>query len=85
MDLIAELEKKHINIPKLLELPEHSQKTILSLIDKLNKSFNGNNGPSFGGIRVDMINGRLIFDSLVEYGYLTTRRESNLDSLLDKK
>jgi hypothetical protein len=85
MELINELNKRHLNIPKILELPDHSQKTVLSLFDKLTKCFSGNNGlhnPALNS-RIDHVNGKLLFDSLVEHGYLITRREKRLDDILD--
>ena len=85
MELINELNKRHLNIPKILELPEHSQKTVLSLFDKLTKCFSGNNGshnPALNS-KIDHVNGKLLFDSLVEHGYLITRREKRLDDILD--
>lgn len=87
MDLLSDLKERHLNIPKILELPEHSQKTVLSLFDKLTKCFSGNIGlgqyPGMSG-KIDYINGKLIFDSLVEHGYLITRREKRLDDILDE-
>lgn len=84
MDLITEISKRHLNLPKIFELDEKDQRIVLQLFDKLNKSFNGNNGQSFpGGIRLDQINGKLIYDTLVEYDFLVTRREENLNKLLD--
>lgn len=86
MEILTELNKRHLNIPKILELPEHSQKTVLSLFDKLTKCFSGNNGLQHapGAGKIDYINGKLIFDSLVEHGYLITRREKRLDDILDE-
>jgi hypothetical protein len=85
MDLLSELKERHLNIPKILELPEHSQKTVLSLFDKLTKCFSGNIGlGQFMAGKIDYINGKLIFDSLVENGYLITRREKRLDDILDE-
>lgn len=87
MDLLSELKERHLNIPKILELPDHSQKTVLALFDKLTKCFSGNTGigqfPGSSG-KIDFINGKLIFNSLVEHGYLITRREKRLDDILEE-
>ena len=83
MNLIDEISKRHFNLPKIFKLDEKDQRIVLQLFDKLNKSFNGNNGHTLpGGIRMDQINGKLIYDTLVEYDFLVTRREENLNKLL---
>ena len=85
MNLIDEISKRHLNLPKIFKLDEKDQRIVLQLFDKLNKSFNGNNGHTLpGGIRMDQINGKLIYDTLVEYDFLVTRREENLNKLLDE-
>jgi hypothetical protein len=83
MELIEEISKRHLNLPKIFELEEKDQKIVFQLFDKLNKSFNGNTGTHIpGGGRFDYINGKLIYDTLVEYDFLVTRREENLNKLL---
>lgn len=84
MDIISEINKRHLNLPKIFELDEKNQKIVFQLFDKLNKCVSGNNGvniPPYG--RIDMINAKLIYDTLVEYGFLVTRREKNINELLD--
>jgi hypothetical protein len=91
MDLIEEISKRHLNLPKIFELEEKDQKIVFQLFDKLNKSFNGNTGTHIpgvtllhAGVRFDYINGKLIYDTLVEYDFLVTRREENLNKILDE-
>ena len=84
MDIITEIEKRHLNLPKIFELDEKNQKIVFQLFDKLNKCVSGNNGvnvPGYG--RIDKINAKLIYDTLVEYEFLITRREKNINKLLD--
>lgn len=84
-DIIGQLNDKHLNLPKIFELDEASQNTIFKLFDKLTKCFNGHNGHQIpGGARIDTINARLIYDTLVEYDYLITKRNSRLNGILNK-
>ena len=84
-NIIEELSKRQLDLDKILKLDEAGQRTILQLYDKLTKCFNGNNGQQFpGGIRVDFTNGLTLFNTLVNNGYLITKRQGTLNDLLEK-
>lgn len=84
-NIIEELSKRQLDLDKILKLDEAGQRTILQLYDRLTKCFSGNNGQQFpGGIRVDFTNGSTLYNTLVNNGYLITKRQGTLNDILEK-
>ena len=83
-ELQAEIESRHLDLDKILKLPSsYDKEIILELFKELMDSFYGEKGMNFpGGIRVDFIRATVVYNTLVEGGYLVTKREANLEKVL---
>jgi hypothetical protein len=83
------LDDKILNLDKIMKLSETDRKSVLDLFERLTKCFNGNNGiplnmPGIGGVKLDLITAKMIYNTLVEHDYLITRREKRLEDVLEK-
>lgn len=88
MKFIEELTTKHLNLDKILNLGPSERETIMQLYYEMHDSINGKSGSIGnmslpGGVVMDTIKATVIFNTLIEYGYLVTRREENLDKILN--
>lgn len=85
-DIVEEMFKMQLNLDKIFKLPIEDKRIILDLYDKLINSFVSPGFASFpaGGMQFDMISANVMFNTLTENGYLVTRREKNLDEVLEK-
>ena len=87
---IESLDDKILNLDRIMKLSDSDRKSVLYLFDKLTKCFNGKNGIPWGGlgisgIKIDTITAQVIYNTLIEYDYLVTRREKRLEDVLEKK
>lgn len=84
-DIQNELSEKQLDLNKILKLEKHEQKVILKLFDDLMDCFYGEKGMSLpGGMKVDYLRAEVLYRTLVESDYLVTRREKNLNEVLEK-
>ena len=85
MNVIEELDNKMLNMEKLISLSSEQQRLIMDLFEKLIQCFSGRNGTmTSNGTCMDLITAKLIYNSLVEYDYLISRRDKRIEDLLDK-
>jgi hypothetical protein len=85
--IMEELMDKHLNLDKIKDLPDIDKKIILDLYNSMHDAINGKGGTPGGmslpgGISMDNLKAQVIYNTLTEYGYLVTRRDSNLDKIL---
>jgi len=79
---ILELE---LDLDKVLNLEKHQQKIVLRLFDDLMNCFYGERGISIpGGERIDYLRAEVLYKTLVNSEYLVTKREKNLNRVLEK-
>lgn len=79
-----ELRTKQLNIDKIFKLGEPDKQIILKMFDDLVDSFYGERGMSLpGGLKIDYLRACVLFNTLSDNEYLITRREKNLDSVLE--
>lgn len=79
---ILELE---LDLDKVLKLEKHQQKIVLRLFDDLMNCFYGERGISIpGGERIDYLRAEVLYKTLVNSEYLVTKREKNLNKVLEK-
>lgn len=83
------LNDKILNLDKIMKLSDSDRELVFDLFEKLNKCFNGKNGTNMYGvggssIKFDLINANIIYNTLVEYDYLVTKREKRLEDVLEK-
>jgi hypothetical protein len=79
---ILELE---LDLDKVLKLEKHQQKIVLRLFDDLMNCFYGERGISIpGGERIDYLRAEVLYKTLVNSEYLVTKREKNLNRVLEK-
>ena len=82
------LNDKILNLDKIMALNESDRKSIFDLFERLTQCFNGKSGipivyPAAIDTRFDLITAQMIYNSLLEYGYLVTKREKRLDDVLE--
>ena len=78
----SELE---LDLEKILKLEKHQQKIVLKLFDDLMGCFYGERGISIpGGERIDYLRAEVLYKTLVNNDYLVTKREKNLNKVLEK-
>ena len=84
-EIIGNIIKLHINLDKIFKLDNNTQLIIFALINELIDSLNcgTNKGLSLGGINYDIIRCNVLFNTLVENEYLITKRDANLNKILD--
>lgn len=83
--IVEEVSKRQLNMEKILSLSDIDKTIILNLFNDLIKSFNSSGFMSLpGGIQIDIIKANVLYNTLIEEGYLVTRREKNLGEILDK-
>lgn len=83
-ELQADIENRYLDLDKILKLPtSYDKEIILELFKELMDSFYGEKGMSLpGGIKIDHIRATVVYNTLVEGGYLVTKREANLERVL---
>jgi hypothetical protein len=70
---IESLDDKILNLDRIMKLSDSDRKSVLYLFDKLTKCF-----------KIDTITAQVIYNTLIEYDYLVTRREKRLEDVLEK-
>lgn len=81
---IVELELE-LDLEKVLKLEKHQQKLVLRLFDDLMGCFYGERGISIpGGERIDYLRAEVLYKTLVNNDYLVSKREKNLNKILEK-
>ena len=83
-DFKNELNNRHLNLDKILKLnPEQSQK-ILNLFDTFRNSVSNEFCHGGKGLNMSVDPSVIImYNTLIEYDYLVSRREKNLDKILE--
>lgn len=83
-EIIENLPKMQINLDKLSKLDNDNRKVIIDFFNSLMNSINGTSGNMFpGGSKYDIIRAYVLYNTLTENEYLITRRESNLNKILE--
>ena len=79
------LSERQLDLNKIFKLKESEQLIIIKMFDDLMNCFHGDVGMSLpGGIKMDYLKAEVLYTTLSESDYLVTRREKNLDSVLEK-
>lgn len=79
---LSELE---LDLEKILKLDKNQQKVVLKLFDDLMDCFYGERGMSLaGGDKIDYLRAEVLYKTLVNNDYLVTKREKNLNKVLEK-
>ena len=83
-ELQADIENRYLDLDKILKLPSsHDKEIIMELFKELMDSFYGEKGMSLpGGIKIDYMRATVIYNTLIEGGYLVTKREASLEKVL---
>lgn len=80
----GEIMERQLNLDKIFKLADTDKKIVISLFQDLLDSFYGEKGMTLpGGLKVDHIRASIIYNTLIDNDYLITKRESNLDKVLD--
>lgn len=83
-EIIENLPKMQINLDKLSKLDNDNRKVIIDFFNSLMNSLNGSSGNMIpGGSKYDIIRAYVLYNTLTENEYLITRRESNLNKILE--
>jgi hypothetical protein len=73
-----------LNLDKILNLTEKNQIVIMKLFDDLMDSFYGERGVSIpGGEKIDYLRASMIYKTLLNNDFLITKRERNLNKVLE--
>jgi hypothetical protein len=86
-DILTELSKSdyELNLTKIVKLSESDRNTIFLLFQELMECFYGERGMNLpGGTKIDLIRASIIYNTLNNSGYLVTKRERNIDNILDE-
>jgi len=79
-EISNQLALKQLNLDKVLKLEDGQRMVILSLFDTLMNLFRMNDGFTPDLVRITML-----YNTLVDNDYLVTRRERNIDNILDNE
>jgi hypothetical protein len=82
-DVQNELLKREINIDKLFLLESSKRNLIIKLYDDLFNSFYNDGVMMPGGYKMHHLKIYSIFNTLVNNGHLVTRREKNINSIIE--
>lgn len=79
------LSVRELNLDKILKLDENQQKLVIKLFDDLMDSFYGERGMNLpGGLKIDYLRAEVLYNTLVSGDFLITKREKNLNRVLEK-
>ena len=81
IEIPSGFEDKILNLDKIFQLDQHNQTIIMDLYQLLVKSITSIHSIS-GRIEFDGIGITITYNTLVDNGYLITRREKNIDTIL---
>lgn len=79
-EIINDVLNKHLDLEKVLKLDESQRSIVLSLFNTLMEELKTD---SNRGFQYNYSTMSLVYNNLVESGYLVTRRERNLNTLVD--
>ncbi len=79
-EISNQLALMQLNLDKIFKLDGSQREVILSLFDTLMNLFRMNDGFSPDLVRITML-----YNTLVDNDYLVTRRERNIDNILDNE
>ena len=79
-EIHQEIQNRQLDLDKLLKLDESQRNTVIHLFDRLLTEFKTD--PNYPH-PYDDISISVLYNTLVEGGYLVTRREKNLNQLVD--
>ena len=83
-EIVGGISKRQLNLDKIFKLNTDDKKIIMDLFNDLLNSVNGTTGILMtGGMKVDYSRACIIYTTLVNEDYLVTRRELNLEKILD--
>ena len=85
-EIQREILNRELNLDKIFSLDESKRELIIKLYDDLlNGFYNDKNGMSMpGGIQINYLRVSSIFNTLINNEYLVTRREKNINDILEK-
>jgi hypothetical protein len=78
------LSERQLDLNKIFKLKESEQLIIIKMFDDLMNCFYSDVGMTLpGGMKMDYLKAEVLYTTLSESDYLVTRREKNLDSVLE--
>lgn len=83
-DIHKDILEKQINLEKLLLLPKDKSDVILKLFDDLMNSFFKGGYQLPGNIEMDIPRMVIIYNTLIDDGWLVTKRENTLNKIVDQ-
>ena len=75
---------RQLNISKLLKLPAEKSAIIINLFNDLMTSCSDGHTSLPGGLKMDIYRMVVLYNTLVDEGWLVTRRERNLEALTEE-
>ena len=80
----TDLLEKQLDIDKIFKLDDSSKEIVMRMFYDLMDSFYGERGMNLpGGMKIDYMRASVIYNTLVDGEYLVTRREKNLNTVLE--
>ena len=79
-EILNDVMSRHLDLEKVLKLDDSQRSTVISLFSTLMEELKTdlNRGFQYNDVTIS-----LVYNTLVESGYLVTRRERNLNTLVD--
>ena len=79
-EIYSDIQSKQLDLDKLLKLDESQRNTVIHLFDRLMNEFRVD---YHNPVPYDEVSVSVLYNTLVDSGYLVTRREKNLNELVD--
>lgn len=80
----TDLLERQLDIEKIFKLDDSSKEIVMRMFYDLMDSFYGEKGMNLpGGMKIDYLRASVIYNTLLDNDYLVTRREKNLDNILN--
>lgn len=84
-EIQTELLKRQLDLEKVFKLDDSSKEIVMKMFHDLMDSFSGERGVNLpGGMKIDYMRATVFYNTLIEGEYLVTRREKNLNTVLEK-
>ena len=83
-DIESGLLDRQLNLEKIFKMGDSDKEIIMSMFNDLVDSFYGERGLNLpGGYKIDYMRASVLYNTLLDNDYLVTRREKNLDNILN--
>lgn len=87
-DILTELSsgKYELDLQKIFKLSDSESSLVIKMFNELMDCFYGEKGYSLpGGAKIDFIKASILYNTLSNEGYLVTKREKNINNILDEE